>query len=96
MFTTHSFARVAAGTAGAALFAAICLSAAVTPAAAEPVSRTVSYADLNLANPAGRAALETRIKTAARAVCKDDRYDFAARARESACVKAAIAKASAS
>ncbi len=96
MFTTHSFARVAAGTAGAALFAAFCLTAAVAPAAAEPVSRNVSYADLNLSNAAGRAALESRIKAAARAVCQADGYDLAARNRESRCVKTAISNASAS
>ncbi len=96
MFTTHSFARVAAGTAGAALFAAFCLTAAVAPAAAEPVSRTVSYADLNLSSSAGRAVLQTRIKAAARAVCKDEGYDVAARARETTCVKTAISHANAS
>ena len=96
MFTTDSFARIAAGTAGAALFATFCLSAAAAPAAAEPVSRSVSYADLNLANPAGRAVLETRIKAAARAVCQDGGYDIAAKTRENQCVKAAIAKANAS
>ena len=96
MFTTNSFARAAAGTAGAALFAAFCLTVAVAPAAAEPVSRTVSYADLNLSNPAGRAALDARIKAAARAVCKADGYDVAARTRESNCVKTAISTANAS
>ncbi len=95
MFTTQSFARIAAGAAGAAVFATVCLAAATGPAAAAPVSRTVSYADLNLANPAGRAVLNARIKTAARAVCRDEGYDVASRARESRCVKSAIRKATA-
>lgn len=42
-------------------------TAAVSPA--ETPSITVSYADLNLASPAGRAALETRVARAARRVC---------------------------
>lgn len=96
MFTTQSFVRAAAGTAGAAVFAIVCLTAAVGPAAAEPVRRTVSYADLNLAHPAGRAVLEARIKAAARAVCKDDGADVAARSRESRCIKTAVANANAS
>ena len=47
------------------------LGAAAAPAtAADEVRVTVAYADLNLATPAGAAALETRIDTAVAAVCE--------------------------
>lgn len=55
------------------LFAAAALAAAfanIAPAAARTGGAVeVSYADLNLANPAGRAALDRRIAFAARQVC---------------------------
>ena len=41
---------------------------AVSPARADN-SRTVSYADLDLDSPAGRAALDRRIENAVRQVC---------------------------
>jgi len=45
-------------------------SAAISPAAAHGADGVaISYADLNLANPAGRAALDRRIAAAARQVC---------------------------
>jgi len=56
----------------AAAFAAAFLNTgvAVTPAAAQTAdSVTISYADLNLANAAGRAVLDRRIAHAARQVC---------------------------
>ena len=55
-----------------AAFAAIVLNTgiAASPAAAQTVdSVTISYADLNLANAAGRAVLDRRIAQAARQVC---------------------------
>lgn len=43
----------------------------VPPASAEPVRTiTVSYADLDLASPEGRAVLEQRVKVAVRQVCR--------------------------
>lgn len=91
MFATNDFARNFVGAAGAALLAGACLFAATTPAkATEAVSKTVTYADLNLAQPAGRATLETRIKAAARAVCATDSDDIRARAEKSRCIRTAI------
>lgn len=90
-----SFARTAFGTIGAAVFAATCLVAAVAPANATPVtaSKTVSYADLNLDHAQGRAALQARIKSAAKSVCTTGGNDNASREREARCVKTAIATA---
>lgn len=91
MFATNDFTRNLVGAAGAALLAGACLFAATTPAqATETVSKTVSYADLNLAQPAGRATLESRIKAAARAVCVADSDDYLTRAKKSRCIRTAI------
>lgn len=99
MFAT-TFARNLAASAVAAVFATTCLTVAVAPAAAANVaptlSKTVSYADLNLGSAQGRAALQQRIKSAARTVCKVDAADLNARTSESRCVKTAIATATAS
>ena len=47
------------------------LIVAASPAAAEPASVTVSYADLNLRTSAGKMVLDRRIAQAVRAVCGD-------------------------
>lgn len=88
---TRTFARTAFSLAGAALFATTCLVASVAPAAASAVSTTVSTADLNLAHPKGRAALDGRIKAAAKAVCNFGGGDSATRRAEARCVREAIA-----
>ena len=100
MFATASYSvqRAVIGAFGTALFAGICLSGAMAPAnAAEAQAyqgqarvQTVSSADLNLANAAGRAALDQRIKAAAETVCASGLNDTAARTAESRCVKAAV------
>ncbi|MBV8970935.1 MAG: UrcA family protein [Sphingomonadaceae bacterium] len=73
MFTTvnTTLTRAVLGTLGTALCAGVCLVAATAPAAAAeaPRSAKVHYADLNLANKAGRATLDRRLLSAARAVC---------------------------
>ncbi len=54
-----------------ALFAVtLCLPLALSPAFAAEQAR-LNYADLNLTMPAGQAALEMRIKAAARSVCAE-------------------------
>ncbi|TRW14124.1 UrcA family protein [Glacieibacterium frigidum] len=95
MFATNDFARNVVGAAGAALLAGACLFAATAPAQASPVavSKTVSYADLNLAQPEGRATLHARIKSAAREVCAINRSDLKARLDETRCIRTAIADA---
>jgi UrcA family protein len=95
---THSVQRVIIGSIGTILAAGISLSGALAPAnAAETGARvqTVSYADLNLSNAAGRAALDQRIKAAAETVCATGLNDTAARTAESRCVKAAVEAATA-
>ncbi len=91
---THSVQRVIIGAFGTALFAGLSLSGALAPAnAAEaPAARvqTVSYADLNLGNAAGRAALDQRIKAAAETVCATGLDNTAAKVAETRCVKAAV------
>ena len=56
---------------------------------------TVSYADLNLANPAGVRILHRRIETAARSVCGNDFDSQVLELRDAAreCYKAALKKA---
>ena len=51
------------------VLAALTASIAAAPAAATGVTVTVSYADLDLADPAGMAALEERIAAAVDTVC---------------------------
>ena len=96
MFATQDFTRNAVSVAGAALLAGVCLFAAAAPATAAPVpvSKTVSYADLNLAQPQGRATLDGRIKSAAKSVCTVGGSDLKSRLEELRCVKSAIAAAS--
>jgi UrcA family protein len=95
MFSTNDFARNAVSAAGAALLAGACLFAAAAPANATPVfaSRSVSFADLNLAQPQGRATLDARIKSAAKSVCTVGGNDLKTRLNETRCIKTAIANA---
>lgn len=60
-----------------------------------PPTVTVSYADLNLANPAGVRILHRRIKSAARAICGDDLNSQELELRDAArdCYKTAIRNA---
>lgn len=54
------------------VLAALAVSAAATPAAAEEFERAsvvVSFADLDLTKPAGVATLQSRIRTAVNQVC---------------------------
>ncbi len=97
MFAT-TLSRNLAAAAGAVLISTACLAVAATPAAAETVavSKTVSYADLNLGSAKGRATLDQRIKSAARQVCRQDADDLSTRAFQTECVKTAVAKANAS
>ena len=65
-----------------------------TPAAAEPVSVSVSYADLDLAAPAGATVLKHRIKAAADKVCgRPHMRDLKAMAAWEDCRTAAQAEA---
>jgi UrcA family protein len=100
MFTTdtNSVSRSIIGGIGTVLAAGLCIAGAAGPARAAEVQQvarvqTVSSADLNLAHPAGRAALEQRIKAAAESVCSSGLNDIAAKSAESRCVKGAIAAA---
>lgn len=96
MFATNDFARNVVSAAGAALLAGVCLFAATAPAqaaAATTVSKAVSYADLNIAHPQGRAMLNARIKSAAREVCATNNSDLKSRLEETRCIRTAIAAA---
>jgi UrcA family protein len=103
MFTTdtNSVSRSIIGGIGTILAAGLCIAGAAGPAPATEAPayvntarvQTVSSADLNLANPAGRAALDQRIKAAAESVCSTGLNDTAAKTAESRCVKGAIAAA---
>jgi UrcA family protein len=89
--TSLSFrATLAAAVLGATSLATVCT-------AAEPVDAlqmTVKYADLNVSNPAGAAALYARIEQAARQVCAPlDARDPGSKARLGACVHKAIEEA---
>ena len=80
-----------------ALGAMIVASALVIPTvsqAAEVNSVRVSYADLNLANQAGRAALHGRVAHAARSVCEiEDSREYKLATATNACRSDAIAAA---
>ena len=94
--TAPDFARTAIAAIGTLVFAGACLMGATAPAAAaEPLARTVtvSYDDLNLANPNGRHTLNARINNAARAACFDGSPDVASKIAYSRCVKSAVASA---
>ena len=78
----------------AALSASVALA---QPPGAEPVSRVVSFSDLNLHSRAGVAQLHARIRTAAREVCGSaGRHDLRAAANVRACQSQAVAGAIAS
>lgn len=75
---------------------ALSLAAVATPAlAAESENATVEVRidDLDLTRTADRERLDTRIKTAARSVCRSGLRGTAERARRSACASNAIEKA---
>lgn len=61
---------------------------------AQPRSRTVSYADLNLHSQQGIARLRARIRAAAREVCASDApASLGVVSRERACVAETVARA---
>ena len=96
MFATASFTRTLVAATGAAIVASTFLFAAVAPASAQDVqvrTRTVSYADLDLAKPAGRATLDARIRAAARSVCSVNASNIVDRRAEIRCAKAAASAA---
>ena len=63
----------------------------ITPTAhAQSSSRTVSYGDLDLGNPAGVAQLDHRIASAAKAVCSTGDPTLRARLAERKCRAEAI------
>ena len=75
---------------------AVAGTAAAQPPAAETEARTtvVSYADLNLASPAGVRALNGRIQRAAAKLCiRDGRKPLQAELYERRCVTAAMSGA---
>lgn len=92
MITTRSIRRVLAT---AILGAFACTLATVCTAAdpLDPPQTKVNFADLNVSNPQGAAAVYARIERAAREVCQplEERY-FRSRAHD-ACVHKAIADA---
>jgi UrcA family protein len=93
---THTIIRTVVGAAGAALFSAVCLTAAAAPAAAATlvsVSKAVSYADLDLDSAKDRAILDSRIKSAARSICYDDSNELKNRIAASRCFRDAVSHA---
>jgi UrcA family protein len=84
------------GALATAIFGALVCSVTTVCTAAEtdPPQTTVKYADLNVSNPQGAAALYARIQGAARQVCLPlDGGDLGSKARMGACVHKAIADA---
>lgn len=91
----QTVARAVIGTVGTVFCAGLCLLGATAPAHAatfdDTVRRqTVGYADLDLSNAQGRAALDRRIVHAARAVCLSGGHDLARRAAETRCIRDAV------
>ncbi len=96
MFTTFtsSVTRSVVGAIGMALCAGVCLVGATAPANAEPVrTATVHYADLDLANSAGRATLDRRLLSAARSVCTSSDSGPDAAIAEAQCIHHALVAA---
>ena len=93
MITSRSFRRVLA----TAILGAFACSLATVCTAADPMDppqTTVKFADLNVSNPEGAAALYARIQQAARQVCLPlDGASLGSKSRMSACVHKAIADA---
>ena len=84
------------GALATAIFSALAFSVATvcTAAQTDPPQTIVKYADLNVSNPQGAAALYARIQRAARQVCLPlDGGDLRSKARMGACVHKAIADA---
>jgi UrcA family protein len=52
-----------------AVIAAACLAVPAVAQDRSPVTASIRYADLNLATPAGQAALKARIRSAAASMC---------------------------
>jgi UrcA family protein len=78
----------------AAALAASALSAPAAAAQADETSVVVSYAGLDLANPADAARFERRLKAAARAVCSEaPLLDLGLSAKIQACQDDAVARA---
>lgn len=90
----QNFSRNLVGAAGTLVFAGLCIAGATTPANAQiayGVNETghkvayVSYADLDLNSKAGRSRLESRLRTASRAVCHGSSSDRSAPGDEYRC-----------
>jgi UrcA family protein len=84
------------GALATAIFGALTCSVATVCTAAEtdPPQTIVKFADLNVSNPQGAAALYARIQQAARQVCLPlDGRDLRSKTRMGACVHKAIADA---
>lgn len=80
-------------------FIALSLAFATTPALAAPAadgdgdSYTVRIKDLNLASPADQQRLETRIKSAARSLCRPSARSVAEMTRQAQCMTETVASA---
>jgi UrcA family protein len=94
-----NFTRSLVGTAGTLLLAGLCIAGATAPAAAHTTLdvngqgqqvAVISYADLDLGSPDGRAALEGRIRVAARKVCTDNSPDPRSGINTFVCVQQAL------
>jgi UrcA family protein len=84
------------GALATAIFGALTCSLATVCSAAEtdPPQITVKFADLDVSNPQGAAALYGRIQRAARQVCPHvDARDLGSKGKMDACVNKAIADA---
>lgn len=90
-----NFARTVVSATGALLIGGTLMTVAVAPATAAPVtnSKSVSFADLNLSQPQGRAVLDARIRSAAKSVCTVGGSDLRTRLSEARCTRTAIAAA---
>ena len=96
--TTSTFSRNLLGSFAALALGMTFVGAATAPAHAattDAASVSVSYADLNMASPAGQSAFAARVKAAAKTVCASDMNDVASRSAEEQCVDAAVASAKA-
>lgn len=97
--STQDFTRTLAGAAGTLFFAGLCIAGATAPAQAAqplpPITYSVNaegervahvrFADINLGSKEGQAALQTRLRIAARTVCNNGQQDPFATAAANRC-----------
>ena len=86
------FGTLASTIAPLAAACGLALAASAAPAAAKTVSVDVAYADLDLTSPQGQSALDRRIDSAARHICRGDEPRIGTRIVDNARMRFCVAE----